>query len=585
MTTDSQSRAGASGPNQAARRYPATAILLLGLALATMLPSALRVPLSGPVQTAELAPVPGKSSTPSANLAALGLSGSEGLGSGLGSGGPGGTTTTTTIPPEGAVESGPSGAGSNPVSKRCVGVPPRQTEDPLSPRCVPFFVGDNGGRTTKGVTATEIRIVIARPCTTQSEVVVDYLDDKPADDQPQEAAYQKYFSERYQMYGRRLHFYGFSFPCNGTSNAEPATLRSRGAKMDELFDPFAVIAPDSPSTSLEPMWDELTIRGIVTLRNVTRSTARRYAPLILNYAPDLDDRAELEADIICTKLAGRAARLSGDPTARSATRKFGLIYEVDQRPTAIVSAEFRTSVEVLVVDPALLKAALSRRCGIDNMMEATSKTSERQAQELQNMRQAGVTTVLFYGEYTDWSFSADSIKWYPEWFVGGTVGSVSDAQAQAPTVWANAFGVTYERRRDATVEQPWHQAFQEGCPGCPTPALPNPALYDDLLLLAWGIQAAGPKLTPANIDRGLHALEARASDDPYAPAAYFSPGNYSLVKDAALLWWDPSGQPPGDRQGGCYRLVDGGRRHRVDEWPAGDADIKRGEQDPCQGPR
>src|SRR5690349_12991936 len=37
-----------------------------------------------------------------------------------------------------------------PRQRKCVGNPPRQIEDPQSPPCVPFFVGDNGGATWKG---------------------------------------------------------------------------------------------------------------------------------------------------------------------------------------------------------------------------------------------------------------------------------------------------------------------------------------------------------------------------------------------------------------------------------------------------
>src|SRR5207244_411943 len=42
--------------------------------------------------------------------------------------------------------------------RRCVGDPPRQIEDPQSPPCVPYWQGDNGGATSKGVTRDEIRI-------------------------------------------------------------------------------------------------------------------------------------------------------------------------------------------------------------------------------------------------------------------------------------------------------------------------------------------------------------------------------------------------------------------------------------------
>src|SRR5688500_10546893 len=47
-----------------------------------------------------------------------------------------------------------------PCLRRCVGDPPRQLEDPQSPPCVPYWQGDNGGATWKGVTRDEVRVVI-----------------------------------------------------------------------------------------------------------------------------------------------------------------------------------------------------------------------------------------------------------------------------------------------------------------------------------------------------------------------------------------------------------------------------------------
>ena len=57
---------------------------------------------------------------------------------------------------------------SNAVVKRCVGDPPRQTEDPQSPPCVAYWTGDNGGATWKGVTHTTVTVVtpVARTCDT-----------------------------------------------------------------------------------------------------------------------------------------------------------------------------------------------------------------------------------------------------------------------------------------------------------------------------------------------------------------------------------------------------------------------------------
>src|SRR5687767_737413 len=46
--------------------------------------------------------------------------------------------------------------------RQCVGDPPRQIEDPQSPPCVPYWSGDNGGATWRGVTRDEIRVADMR---------------------------------------------------------------------------------------------------------------------------------------------------------------------------------------------------------------------------------------------------------------------------------------------------------------------------------------------------------------------------------------------------------------------------------------
>ena len=46
-----------------------------------------------------------------------------------------------------------------PSTKRCVGKPPRQTEDPLAPPCVASFTGDNFGVTYQGVNKDEVSVL------------------------------------------------------------------------------------------------------------------------------------------------------------------------------------------------------------------------------------------------------------------------------------------------------------------------------------------------------------------------------------------------------------------------------------------
>jgi hypothetical protein len=71
-------------------------------------------------------------------------------------------STTTTQPPVDTAR-----------VRQCFGDPPRQTEDPQSPPCVPYFDGDNGAVTSKGVDANEIRVEF--PNTTDQTIFTKLL--------------------------------------------------------------------------------------------------------------------------------------------------------------------------------------------------------------------------------------------------------------------------------------------------------------------------------------------------------------------------------------------------------------------------
>jgi hypothetical protein len=163
--------------------------------------------------------------------------------------------------------------------------------------------------------------------------------------------------------------------------------------------------------------------------------------------------------------------------------------------------------------------------------------------------------------------------------------SNSHAHEENQTEWQQAVGITFDYRRDAEHTQWWYRAYREACPACSEPSASDgsyaPEIYDTLQLLFTGIQLGGPRLTAQTIDRGLHAIPPTASPSPYRPAAYLVPGNWSYLKDAVGVWWDPRGQTPDAGAPGCYRLVAAGQRYRVGAWPSGDASVKAA--GPCQG--
>jgi hypothetical protein len=215
--------------------------------------------------------------------------------------------------------------------------------------------------------------------------------------------------------------------------------------------------------------------------------------------------------------------------------------------------------------------------------EVLVTTQERSVLDAARLRQAGVTTIIMVGDSLFFMTSVDEIKWFPEWLVVPDAFGNQAYSAFAPaTQMANAFAITPQRRMpDHIEERENYRAAREACPD-PTCGVVHNALYEEFLLLFWGLQAAGPKLTIENVDRGLHAIPQQPSPNPWTPAAYFAPGNWSFVKDMMLARWDPAGVPPGQTPG-CWRLVEYGKRYRTQDWAThpGDADFDRFDEWPC----
>jgi hypothetical protein len=552
------------------RRYGPLGYLGSAVLVAVLLPSSLTLPQAGPPTAAEFAPVPGRSQAAMSPLGPVGQATSEGVGSGTagaqgtGQGSPVPAVTTTTAA---APVSGPSGlrkAG----TKRCVGQPPRQTEDPLSPPCIAYFSGDNGGATWRGVTDAEVRVAIIVNCTNSGETQITDLDDPVAAGTvqagPQLAGYLRHFSDRFQLYGRRAHGYAVLEPCGGSRKAV--------IEVDERVQPFVIA---TFALQAEPVADEAARRQIMAIiPSGDRGFIHARAPYVLSPAPDVQDWADSAGAMVCAKLAGRPARLSGELAARTTVRKFALYYSspADDRG----------------VGKQLLLDAIARRCAAQaGTVEVNSGgTQQAAAQDVARWRASGVTTVIVVTSVFNPMTSAESLGWHPEWVVSLSVccnGALAPPLAP-PAQAANAIGWWHFRRLALEpTAQEWRAANREGCPSCAS--LGPSVLYDTLLPLFWGLQAAGPKLNPQNVDRGLHATPARQSPDPFTPAAYFAPAdNHSWIKDHVIGRYDPTSSPPGQSTPGCWRLIEEGRRYRADDWAArpGDEDLLASGW-PCQG--
>jgi hypothetical protein len=564
--------------------------------LAVIMPNALRLPQQNPTPVVEYAPVPpdDNSAPNSGNVGSLALGSSSSL------------TDATGFKP-------PPGGARNPPQKHCVGNPPRQDEDPMAPPCVPFFTGDNGGATWQGVTKDEIRVVVyveggntqyngenAPPGGTWVDIDKAALPACPkqqtnpgvnaCDHQivRQTRALSFYFNHRYQTYGRHVHFYVYW----GTLG-DPAKRRQDAVVIYDKMKPFAVLDQAFWGGNNEAFEDALAARKVLVF--TSQSTLRqafftKYPDYLWGFWPDTEHWADMYVTYLCTKIAPNPVAHMGNPPGSDVThigkpRKYGIFYTTDAGEPGL--KHFRE-----LVLPRI------RKCGIDwgdreghfpvnRFTTDVSQTGGEQSRAAARFKQEDVTTVLYLGGVENfWSQYAESLNYYPEIIIAGDLNQDNNvtARSQSQGVWANAWAVHFQVRFGNIGSTPGMRAYRTTYPSAPDDESRwVNELYRDHFMLFQAIQVAGPRLTPKKVSEGFHAIPPKASTDPYIASCFFDERDFSCVKDATEIWWDPTGVSPGDGTPGCWRMVDEGVRFLPGTWPEGDTVFRNGKNDPCTG--
>lgn len=586
------------------RRYPPITLSLVAAMLIAVLvlPSTLNIPQTNPTTIAEYAPVPPEDdSAPdtTGNVSALGLGTSASLRSG------------TPL----AAGDLPQAEAARRQNKQCLGSPPRQAEDPMSPPCVPFFEGNNGGATYQGVTKDEVRVVIfsytaSTSCNLQGTCSNGvrpgaFCDlDKPANTDPncisQNDGQEHYlvkstrpvvhhFNRRYQTYDRHVHVWMYA----GNPAANTAGLRAQAAEIYDAIRPFAVV-PFATALS-----DALAARRVMTFGGDNKlgefqlaSAYQKHSPFLFNFGPDIERWVDRYADYICTKVAGGPVshtdglHRDGSPM-KNTPRKYAFMYTTD---TSARWSSLRAFNDM--VRPKL------RECGIQPAVEApfpvagniggTQGDNTYAARNVAEMQEERVTTVLWFGGLETYTgHAADKVGFYPEIIIAsdGFLDGFLGASFQNPNWFRHAWGPTptlFEGR--IVQESPAYQSCKDGDPNAANADCETNGIlpyYRALFMAFKGIQAAGPRLTPRNVERGLRSIPSIASTHPMLASCYFDPGDYTCVKDSAEQWWDPAAPNPYlSGAEGCFRLSRGGRRFLPGDWPQEDA-VFQSSSDPC----
>ncbi|MEX2100483.1 MAG: ABC transporter substrate-binding protein [Acidimicrobiia bacterium] len=430
---------------------------------------------------------------------------------------------------------------------------PRQTEDPQSPPCMSErFTGDNGGATVPGVTATEIRIAVP--------YLMTHTDD--------EQALFAHFNERYEFHGRRL----VLDPVDTSGFDSSPESRRALAREIAAREPFAVLGVQG---SYEAFHRALAEAGIVSVVWPSFTAASEaflggLHPHVWAVNPTLEESLGATGALACTALNGKAARHGGEDV-RERTRRFGLLVQ---------------SREGLHFTPGALTNALDG-CGAPHGVYEHDRDAGAIEVIVRRMRDDGVTTVMclcFNDAYDEATNAAEAVGYRPEWLHPGL--DDGDIGSEAPREQrGHTFGLTPKLRRITFFggnraqyqEQYWYHALKEASPQVEPETSHFYTVYSQLLLLASGIQWAGPELTPRAFGAALVSLRypnpGVGAAPWFQPAAGFGPGDHALNSDFALFWWRNEAaeveRSPGAKGQLCY--VGNGRRFTAATMPR-DAD-------------
>lgn len=539
-------------PVRRRRRRPTGAVLNLSGALILLVIiglTALSATPSPPPSIAEVSPQAQKQIThaPSQQTSRFGSAGGAAGGKGAAA-----TTTTTQAPPP----SIPPVVV--PSTFHCYGNPPRQTEDPQSPPCVASWHGNNGGATYPGVTADTITVVIPNWVTTNVWPIL-----------------QDYFNSHFEFYGRKIVLVDGGSLSMGNPQSDEAAA-------EEVQNTYHAFAAGSGNIADFYFYVDLAREGIISLPiDITFSDAQlQQLGNVYQYEMGADNVLANLGNWACSQLAGRVADHAGAALTAD-KRRFGVVFMKDWADNSLTSAPLDQQLARCGAGPAAERDfTFSGNSTADNVIGGTISPQDATS-TIVAMREAGVTSVFCACESYNLGLlmrAATSQGYFPEWLVSTYIDldlpDYLEEFGQDPTEQlAHMMGVTANPRIVSMASTPAVQAVLEEDPTYSISANGAQAIilaYRPLLVLASGIQMAGPDLTAKTFQAGLARTQFPNPQTSIVAGdvGFNTPGaTHTMTKDLAAFWWSNSAESPYLDNPGTICFVDGGARHSLGNWP------------------
>ncbi len=444
------------------------------------------------------------------------------------------------------------------------GCPDRELQvpgDPYSPPCTTFS-GDNGGATSRGVTGDTITVAVRAQAFDNGmlDALSKVAKAKIPNESPEVIARTinglvEYFNRAYQMYGRRLEveiYNGKGDVLKEITGGGQEAAEADALRVAQEYQAFADISAVSPVYS-----DALSRRGVVNIGAPFMSrewmSARR--PYAWSQFPDCSTIVESVASYYSTKLANRPASLAG-ANLKGQQRRLGIIAPENSWYQECVNSGLK------IMERGGARPVLNERYRLE-----VPQMSMQAGEKLAKLKNAGVTTVMCGCDpllLTFLTAKAKEQNYHPEWLITGValidndlIGSIME-QGQ----WSRAFGVSFAGPQQRAGQGLGYRAYKAMRDD--EPSFGVELIYNQLNILALGIQMAGPNLTPETFEAGLFRYPLRTGP---SGTWKFGPNDYATAQDAREVYWDPRTTSIETRERGTYVDLNGGRRFPIGRWP------------------
>jgi hypothetical protein len=452
-----------------------------------------------------------------------------------------------------------------------------QTFDPQSPPCIATWPGaahGNGGSTAKGVSGTAIRVAI--PVVGSNSKLADFQ------------VFADFLNTRFELYGRKLQLVPYRSAQLATKSYNDPSSQHADAVQTGSLNAFASLdfLDGGPIDSALPTWyDTLKAEGVIAVMggafavNGTQASLERNAPYAWSYGATVDTLLAQTGINACRQLVGRNAVHA--PAYAGQKRTFALVL-----PDQSVFGGPVPGVSHLL--------SVLAGCGVKNPTVVYADATKEHAAELSaamaKLKTQGVSTIMYLpwapaGEFRPMQ-AAQAANYFPEWDVAAINVLVGANVAVDPqNESSHSFGIVPLSKLNQIEAAPWRNAFFEGGgdPSHLAGLVGGQGVYSELLLLASGIQMAGPHLTPQSFSEALTSTtfpNPGAAEAPsYQATVGFPKAGAAMTRDFAGWWLAPGvnegstvkvglAQAGYDWQNFCW--VDLGRRHADDSWPTAD---------------